>query len=83
MPLALRTVAESTPTAGISPAAGRPLFVPPGFEHVQTGPTTRAELDRLIGDADDASEVSGVRVRESPTPSLWLRALAALGFVPR
>jgi len=80
MPLALRTVAESVQIAGISPVADRPLFVPPGLQRVQTGPTTRAELDRLLADPDDGSELSVIRPRRAPASGFWLRALSALGF---
>ncbi len=38
--------------------ASRPLFVPPGIPVVRTGPTTRAEFERLF---DDEVERSGIR----------------------
>ena len=82
MPLARRRLTESAPIAGISPAAGRPLFVPPGIRTVRTGPTTRAELDRLLADADAPAELSGVRLRQGASPGLWLRVLSALGLAP-
>jgi hypothetical protein len=81
MPLATRSSDELLISGGFSPPAGRPLFVPPGISVVRTGPTTRAELDRLLSDADSA-EASGVRL--SPLAvgaSHWLARLsAALGF---
>jgi len=40
--------------------AGRPLFVPPGIQVVRTGPTTRAEFERLL--EDEEVEVSGIRL---------------------
>ena len=82
MPLATRAIPESTISAGLSPSAGRPLFVPVGLAVVRTGPTTRAEFDRLLSDADDA-ELSGVRL--SATSAVANRGLfqtlaAVLGF---
>jgi hypothetical protein len=60
--------------------------VPPGIRGFRTGPTTPAELDRLLADAvalDPLSdELSGVRSRQVPSLGLWLRVLAALGFAP-
>jgi len=55
------------------------LFVPPGIAVVRTGPTTRAELDRLLSDADSA-DASGVRLSPFATsaPQGWLRSFAAL-----
>jgi hypothetical protein len=52
---------------------------------VRTGPTTRAELERLLADAPDAAdacEASGVRLRPlAATAPSWLgRLSAALGF---
>jgi hypothetical protein len=79
MPLAIRNLAESPLSAGLSPSVGRPLFVPPGILHVRTGPTTAAEFDRLLGVAD--GEVSGIRSRATAQPSAWLRALAAIRSV--
>jgi len=61
MPLAVR-IAESAVFAGVSPDAGRPLFVPAGIAVVRTGPTTQEELDRLLGDPDSEVERSGVRL---------------------
>ena len=39
--------------------AWRPLFVPAGILVVRTGPTTRAELERLLD--DDEHQHSGIR----------------------
>ena len=39
--------------------AGRPLFVPAGIAVVRTGPTTRAEFERLLD--DDEHQHSGIR----------------------
>jgi hypothetical protein len=66
-------------SGGFSPLAGRPLFVPPGIRVVRTGPTTRAELDRLLGDAD-AAEASGIRlspIASAGTSRGWLRSFTA------
>ena len=86
MPLKHRRPAESASIVGISPATGRPLFVPPGIRQVRTGPTTRAELDRLLADVDAPAEVSGIRSRVQQTPvasrGFWLRVLAVLGLAP-
>jgi hypothetical protein len=84
MPLAAQ-LEESTEIAGISPSAGRPLFVPPGIRSVRTGRTTRAELDRLLGDADTTPEYSGVRLAATPTASAGLFRFfaAALGLSPQ
>jgi hypothetical protein len=80
MPLATRSPDESLFSGGFSPPAGRPLFVPPGISVVRTGPTTRAELDRLLSDADSA-EASGVRLSPLAASGTWLvRLSAALGF---
>jgi len=67
---------------GFSPPAARPLFVPPGISVVRTGPTTRAELERLLSDAADACEASGVRLSPvaAAAPSWLGRLSAALGF---
>jgi hypothetical protein len=86
MPLARRRLAESAQFAGVSRRAGRPLFVPPGIRNVRTGPTTRAELARLLADAsdaDDPSEVSGVRARSAAELGIWLRLSSLLGFASR
>jgi hypothetical protein len=84
MPLNDPTPADSVPSAGVSPATGRPLFVPASLNGVRTGPTSAAELERLLADADGAPELSGIRLRSVPSPrrSLWLRLLFALGFAP-
>ena len=55
--------------------AGRPLFVPPGIQVVRTGPTTRAEFERLL--EDEEVEVSGVRQLRRPR----VRPEGLLGFV--
>jgi hypothetical protein len=83
MPHAVRNPDELPEVGGFSPYAGRPLFVPPGIAVVRTGPTTRAELDRLLAD-ESASDLSGVRLRSSPAgaPRGWSRWLALLGFAP-
>jgi hypothetical protein len=78
MPLATRSSDESLLSGGFSPPAGRPLFVPPGISVVRTGPTTRAELDRLLSDAGSA-DASGVRLSPlASAPRGWLRSFAAL-----
>jgi hypothetical protein len=79
MPLATRSSDESLLAGGFSPPAGRPLFVPPGISVVRTGPTTRAELDRLLSDAGSA-DASGMRLSPlaASAPRGWLRAFAAL-----
>jgi hypothetical protein len=79
MPLATRSSDESLLAGGFSPPARRPLFVPPGISVVRTGPTTRAELDRLLSDAASA-DASGVRLSPlaAGAPRSWLRAFAAL-----
>jgi len=86
MPHAVRNPDELPELGGFSPSAGRPLFVPPGIAVVRTGPTTRAELDRLLAD-EGASDISGVRLRPSlaAAPRGWSRWLALLGlsFVTR
>ena len=81
MPLVIRTPEASPPEGGLSPFVGRPLFVPPGISVVRTGPTTRAELDRLLADAESC-ELSGVRLtpRAAAAPSLLVRLSTALGF---
>jgi hypothetical protein len=75
---------ESGEIVGISPGAGRPLFVPPGIARVRTGPTTHAELDRLLEDVVPleplSEDMSGIRLRQVASPSLWLRLLTVLGF---
>jgi hypothetical protein len=47
--------------------ASRPLFVPPGIPVVRTGPTTRAEYERLLDhDEPEHSQIrpsAAVRVR--------------------
>jgi hypothetical protein len=82
MPLATRSSDELAHSGGFSPLAGRPLFVPPGIRVVRTGPTTRAELDRLLGDADaDAAEASGIRlspISGAGTSRGWLRSFTAM-----
>ena len=84
MPLAAQ-LQESTAMAGVSPSAGRPLFVPAGIPFVRTGPTTRAELDRLSAGVDSEPEHSGVRLVIAPTTSAGLFRLfaAALSFSPK
>ena len=79
------TLEESTGIVGVSPSAGRPLFVPPGIRFVRTGPTTRAELDRLLADADSPPEHSGVRlaVKSGAPASLFQSFAAALGLSPK
>ena len=81
MPYALRSTDESTELGGVSPSAGRPLFVPPGISVVRTGRTTRAELDRLLADAG-SSDMSGVRLSPAlaAAPRGWSRWLAVLGL---
>ncbi|HEX7453275.1 MAG TPA: hypothetical protein VF294_13360 [Polyangiaceae bacterium] len=81
MPLATRSPDESPLSGGFSPPAGRPLFVPPGISVVRTGPTTRAELDRLLSDLDSA-DASGVRLSPlAASAPRWLSRLsAALGL---
>ncbi len=81
MPHALRNPDELPEIGGFSASAGRPLFIPPGISVVRTGPTTRAELDRLLADADSA-DVSGVRLspRLAAAPRGWSRVLALLGL---
>lgn len=80
MSFAHRRPAESAQNAGVSPGAGRPLFVPPGLREVRTGPTTPAELGRLLADAVavDGSEVSQVRLRQLASPGSWRHALLRL-----
>ena len=80
MPLATRSSDELAHSGGFSPLVGRPLFVPSGIRVVRTGPTTRAELDRLLG---DAAEASGVRLRPisgsgAGTSRGWLRTFTAM-----
>ena len=48
----------------LSAYASRPLFVPPGIAVVRTGPTTRAEFERLL-EQEPGCELSGIR----PTPA--------------
>ncbi len=81
MPLATRSPDESLPSGGFSPPAGRPLFVPPGISVIRTGPTTRAELERLLSDVDSV-EPSGVRLSPlAASAPRWLSRLsAALGL---
>ncbi len=82
MPYALRSPEQPPELGGFSPSAGRPLFVPPGIAVVRTGPTTRAELDRLLADAA-SSDVSGVRLSPAlAAPRRWSRWLAVLGLSP-
>lgn len=78
MSLADRRSAESPQIAGVSLGAGRPLFVPPGLRDVRTGPTTPAELGRLLADADDGSEVSRVRQRQFAALGPWRHVLQRL-----
>jgi hypothetical protein len=81
MPLVNRTPEASPPEGGLSPFVGRPLFVPPGISSVRTGPTTRAELDRLLSDVA-SGEVSGVRLTPiaASAPNWLVRLSTALGF---
>jgi hypothetical protein len=81
MPLVIRTPEAAPPEGGLSSFVGRPLFVPPGISVVRTGPTTRAELDRLLGDADSC-EVSGVRLvpPAAAAPGWLVRLSTVLGF---
>ena len=83
MRLARHSSSDSAQFVGIFPG-GRPLFVPPGIRNVRTGPTTRGELARLLADvhadADESSEVSGIRARKLEGVGLWLRVRLALGF---
>jgi len=56
----------------LSAHSGRPLSVPPGIPVVRTGPTTRAELERLL--EDETVEVSGIRRLRRPRDNpkgLW------------
>ncbi|HEX3855132.1 MAG TPA: hypothetical protein VHW01_29415, partial [Polyangiaceae bacterium] len=77
MPLASRSSDESLPLGGFSPPAGRPLFIPPGISVVRTGPTTRAELDRLLSDVH-STEASGVRLSPlAASAPRWSSRLAA------
>ena len=79
MPHALRNPDELPEVGGFSPSAGRPLFVPPGIRVVRTGPTTRAELDRLLSDSlePESPELSGIRLKPAlaGAPRLWSRLL--------
>ncbi|HTA89903.1 MAG TPA: hypothetical protein VK745_10020 [Polyangiaceae bacterium] len=82
MSFAHRRPAESAQRVGVSPGSGRPLFVPPGLRDVRTGPTTAAELGRLLADADadassDGNEVSQVRLRQLASPGSWLSRAAS------
>ena len=55
--------------------ARRPLFVPAGILVVRTGPTTRAELERLLD--DDQHQHSGIRsIRQSPRRRGLLQVMA-------
>jgi|SRR5450755_2921192 hypothetical protein len=86
MSLARRNLAGSAQFAGFAPETGRPLFVPSGIRNFRTGPTNRAELASLLADAsnaDDPSEVSGVRVRSVPRPGVWLRLSSLFGVASR
>jgi len=50
---------------------------------VRTGPTTQAELERLLADSIDegaAPEVSGVRLRQVHRFGIWSRLLAVFGL---
>ena len=53
----------------------RPLFVPPGIPVVRTGPTTRAEFERLL--VDDELEHSRIR----PSPRARVRRASLLQVV--
>jgi hypothetical protein len=81
MPLVIRNPEASPPDGDLSPFVGRPLFVPPGISLVRTGPTTRAELDRLLGDVGFC-ELSGVRLspRVVAAPGWLVRLSTVLGF---
>ena len=75
--------AQSSSASSASPAEDRPLVVPPGMQSVRLGPTSPAELERLLVNADGEPELSGIRVRPAAGPGLWRRLLSALGLSPR
>lgn len=70
----------------LSANASRPLFVPPGIQVVRTGPTTRAEFERLLEFEDEGVEVTQVRpIRRFRTrrPGLLQTLAEVLRLAPR